>query len=84
MRALAFNHCILSSILGTCVICGFSSLVFSPASNFCFSVRVLRTFPCGNFCCMCMIMWHSYLNDMEILETKPFISKGFELDTTLS
>ena len=28
-------------------------------------------------------MWHSYLNDMEIPETKRFIPKGFELGTTL-
>ena len=29
-------------------------------------------------------MWHSYLNDMEIPETKRFIPKGFELGTALS
>ena len=28
-------------------------------------------------------MEHSHLNDMEILETKRFIPKGFELGTTL-
>ena len=28
-------------------------------------------------------MWHSHLNDMEILETKRFIPKAFELGTTL-
>ena len=33
--------------------------------------------------CICIIMWHSYLNDMEIPETKRFIPKGFELGTTL-
>ena len=33
--------------------------------------------------CICVIMWHSHLNDMEIAETKPFIPKGFELGTTL-
>ena len=30
------------------------------------------------------IIWHSHVNDMEISETKRFISKGFELGTTLS
>ena len=34
--------------------------------------------------CICIIMWHSHLNDMEIPETKSFIPKGFELGTTLS
>ena len=34
--------------------------------------------------CICMIMKHSYLNDMEIPKTKRFILKGFELGTTLS
>ena len=34
--------------------------------------------------CICIIMWHSHLNDMEIPETKRFILKGFELGTTLS
>ena len=34
--------------------------------------------------CICIIMWHSHLNDMEIPETKRFIPKGFELGTTLS
>ena len=29
-------------------------------------------------------MWHSHLNDMEILETKRFIPKGFELGSTYS
>ena len=29
-------------------------------------------------------MRHSHLNDMEILETKRFIPKGFELGSTLS
>ena len=33
--------------------------------------------------CICIIMWHSHLNDMEIPETKCFIPKGFELGTTL-
>ena len=34
--------------------------------------------------CICIIMWHSHLNDMEILKTKCFIPRGFELGTTLS
>ena len=34
--------------------------------------------------CICIIMWHSHLNDMEIPETRRFILKGFELGTTLS
>ena len=34
--------------------------------------------------CICIIMWHSHLNDMEIPETKRFIPEGFELGTTLS
>ena len=34
--------------------------------------------------CICIIMWDSHLNDMEITETKRFIPKGFELGTTLS
>ena len=34
--------------------------------------------------CICIIMWHSHLNDMEIPETKRFIPKGFELGTTMS
>ena len=83
MRALAFNHCIPSSILRTCVICGFSSLVFPLLQIFVFLSEFSGLFPVG-ICCMCMITWHSYLNDMEILETKPFIPKGFELDSTLS
>ena len=29
--------------------------------------------------CICIIMWHSHLNDMGISETKRFIPKGFEL-----
>ena len=33
--------------------------------------------------CICVIMWYSHLNDMEIAETKRFIPKGFELGTTL-
>ena len=33
--------------------------------------------------CICIIMWHSHLNDMEIPETKRFIPKGFELGTTI-
>ena len=33
--------------------------------------------------CICVIMWHSNLNDIEIAETKRFIPKGFELGTTL-
>ena len=33
--------------------------------------------------CICVIMWHSHLNDMEIAETKRFIPKGLELGTTL-
>ena len=34
--------------------------------------------------CICIIMWHSHLNDMEIPETRRFILKGLELSTTLS
>ena len=34
--------------------------------------------------CICIIMWHSHLNDMKIPEKKRFIPKGFELGTTLS
>ena len=34
--------------------------------------------------CICIIMWHSHLNDMEIPETKRFNPKGFELGTKLS
>ena len=34
--------------------------------------------------CICIIMLHSHLNDMEIPETKRFIPKGFELGTTFS
>ena len=34
--------------------------------------------------CICVIMSHSHLNDMEIPETKSFIPKGFELGTTSS
>ena len=34
--------------------------------------------------CICIIMWHSHLNDMEIPETKRSIPKGFEWGTTLS
>ena len=33
--------------------------------------------------CICIIMWHSHLNDMEIPEPKHFIPRGFELGTTL-
>ena len=32
-------------------------------------------------CFICIRMWHSRLNDMEISETKRFIPKGFELGT---
>ena len=28
-------------------------------------------------CCICIRMWHSHLNDMEIPKTKRFIPKGF-------
>ena len=35
-------------------------------------------------CCIFMIMQHSHLNKKEILGTKRFIPKGFELGTTLS
>ena len=35
-------------------------------------------------CYLCIRMWHSNLNDMEIPETKRFIPKAFELATTLS
>ena len=34
--------------------------------------------------CICTIMWHSHLNDMEITETKRFISREFELGATAS
>ena len=34
--------------------------------------------------CICIVMWHSHLNHIEIPETKRFIPKGFELGTTLS
>ena len=34
--------------------------------------------------CICIIMWHSHLNDVEIPETKSFIPKGYELGATLS
>ena len=33
---------------------------------------------------ICIIMWHSHLNDVEIPETKRFIPKGCELGTTSS
>ena len=33
---------------------------------------------------ICIIMSHSHLNDVEIPETRRFILKGLELDTTLS
>ena len=35
-------------------------------------------------CCICMIMQHSHLNDMEILGTKRFIPKEFQLGTISS
>ena len=35
-------------------------------------------------CYLCIRMWYSNLNDMEIPETKRFIPKAFELATTLS
>ena len=35
-------------------------------------------------CFICMIIQHSLFNEMEILRTKRFIPKGFELGTTLS
>ena len=34
--------------------------------------------------CICIIMLHSHLNDMDIPETKSFIPKGYELGATLS
>ena len=34
--------------------------------------------------CICVIMLHSQLNDIEISETKRFIPKAFELGTTLT
>ena len=34
--------------------------------------------------CVCTLMWHSHLNDIEIPEAKRFTPKGFELGTTLS
>ena len=33
-------------------------------------------------CRICIRMWHSHLNDMEIPETKRFTPKWFELGTT--
>ena len=33
---------------------------------------------------LCIVLWHSHLNDMQISETKRCIPKGFELGTTLS
>ena len=35
-------------------------------------------------CCICMIMQHSHLHDMEILGTKRFIPKEFEMGTISS
>ena len=35
-------------------------------------------------CCICMIMLHSHLNDLEILGTKRVIPTGFEFGTALS
>lgn len=35
-------------------------------------------------CCICTRMWHSLLNDMEIIETKRFTPKGSEQGTTLT
>ena len=35
-------------------------------------------------CFICIRMWHSHLNDMEIYEREGFFPKGFELGTTLS
>jgi len=32
--------------------------------------------------CICIIMWHSHLHDMEISERKRFIPRGFEMSTT--
>ena len=54
----------------------FSYLNVVPNSN----LPVLRFF----VYCICIVMWHSHLNHMEIPETKRFIPKGFELDTTFS
>ena len=34
--------------------------------------------------CICIIMLHSHLNDMDIPETKSLIPKGYELGATLS
>ena len=34
--------------------------------------------------CICIIMWHSHLNDMEIPETNRFIPEGFELQHCVS
>ena len=42
------------------------------------SLTVLRFF----LYCISIIMWHLYLNDMEIPESKRVIPKVFELDTT--
>ena len=54
----------------------FGLLNVVPNSN----LLVLRFF----VYCICIIMWHSHLNDVEIPETKRFIPKRFELGTTLS
>ena len=54
----------------------FGILNVVPNSN----LLVLRFF----VYCICIIMWHSHLNDVEIPETKRFIPKRFELGTTLS
>ena len=54
----------------------FGQLNFVPNSN----LPRLRFF----VYCICIIMWHSHLNDMEILETKRLIPEWFELGTTLS
>ena len=34
--------------------------------------------------CICIKIWHSHLNEMEIPETKRVTPNGFELGTTLS
>ena len=58
----------------------FGSLSVVPNSN----LPRLKFFVfCINYC-ICIIMWHSHLNDIEIPKTKRFIPKGFELGTTLS
>ena len=69
-------------------------ILFQAWSKFLSTNRPIRLTQCGTqfkspgikiLCVLiCIIMWHSHLNDMETPETKRFIPKGFELGTTLS